>query len=218
MLDYEYVLFDVDGTLTDPAVGVTDSVMYALKKFGIEVADRRELYKFIGPPLWESFERFYGFSKEQSNQAVKYYREYYSRQGIYECSLYPGIEDLLKLLKANRKTLLVATSKPEGMAKLILEHFDIAQYFTFIAGATLEETRVKKGDIIFYALETTNILEKSKVIMIGDREHDIIGAKNNGVHSMGVLYGYGDRKELENAGADYIAGLVVDIGRTLLAK
>lgn len=218
MINYEYILLDLDGTVTDPANGITNSVMYALKKYGIEVSDRSELYKFIGPPLWESFEKYYGFSKEEAKKAVECYREYYKDKGIYENLVNEGFEGLLKLLKANGKTLIVATSKPEVFAKQILEHFDIAKYFTFIAGGNLDGTRVKKEEVIFYALESCNILEKSKVIMIGDREHDIISAKKNSIHSMGVLFGYGDREELENAGADYIVETVSDIGRILIAK
>lgn len=217
-INYEYILFDLDGTLTDPAIGITNSVMYALEKYDIKVSDRSKLYKFIGPPLWESFEKYYGFSKEEAKQAVEYYREYYRDKGIYENLVYEDFEDLLKLLKASSKTLIVATSKPEVFAKQILEHFNIAKYFTFIAGGNLDGTRVKKDEVISYALESCNILDKSKVIMIGDREHDIIGAKKNSIHSIGVLFGYGDREELENAGADYIAKAVSDIGRILITK
>lgn len=218
MTNYEYVLFDLDGTITDPGIGITNSVMHALDKYGIKVSDRSELYKFIGPPLWESFGKYYGFSKEEANKAVEYYREYYRDKGIFENLVYEGFEDLLKLLKANGKTLIVATSKPEVFAKKILEHFNLAKYFTFIAGGNLEGTRVNKNDIISYALECCKIQDKSNVIMIGDREHDVIGAKKNNIHSIGVLFGYGDRKELENAGADYIAETVSDIGNILLEK
>lgn len=218
MTNYKYVLFDLDGTITDPGIGITNSVMHALDKYGIKVSDRRELYKFIGPPLWESFEKYYGFSSEEAIKAVEFYREYYRDKGIFENLVYEGFEDLLKLLKANGKTLIVATSKPEVYAKKILEHFNIAKYFTFIAGGNLEGTRVNKDDIISYALESCKILDKSKVIMIGDREHDVIGAKKNNIHSIGVLFGYGDRKELENAGANYIAEAVSDIGKILLRK
>jgi phosphoglycolate phosphatase len=218
MANYDYILFDLDGTVTDPGIGITNSVMYALKKYGIEVSDRSELYKFIGPPLWESFVKYYGFSMEETTKAVEYYREYYKDKGIYENTVYDGFEDLLKLLKANGKTLIIATSKPEVFAKQILEHFDIAKYFTVIAGGTLDGARVNKDEVISYALENCNLKEKSKVIMIGDREHDIRGAKKNGLHSMGVLFGYGDREELEKAGADYIVETVADIGRTLLAE
>jgi len=214
---FEYILFDLDGTLTDPAIGITNSVMYALKKYGIEVNDRSELYKFIGPPLWDSFENYFGFSKEEAKMAVEYYREYYRDMGIFENLVYDGFEDLLKTLKDNGKILIVATSKPEVFAKQILEHFDIAKYFTFIAGSNLDGTRVKKYEVIKYALESCNIIDFSKVIMIGDREHDIIGAKKAGINSIGVLFGYGNRNELEKAGADIIVDTVADIGKVLFA-
>jgi len=213
---YEYILFDLDGTLTDSAIGITNSVMYALNKYGIEVSDRSELYRFVGPPLSDSFENFYGFSREDAKEAVEYYREYYREKGIFENLVYDGCENLLKTLKDNDMTLAVATSKPEVFARQILEHFDMAKYFTYIAGSNLDGTRVKKGEVIRYALESCNIRDLSKTIMIGDREHDIIGAKEAGIDSIGVLFGYGDKDELVTAGADFIADRVSDIGQVLL--
>jgi phosphoglycolate phosphatase len=214
---YEYLLFDLDGTLTDPGIGITNSVMHALKKFGIEVSDRSELYKFIGPPLYDSFENFYGFTKEEAKTAIDFYREYYEDKGIFQNLVYDGIENLLKELKDSSKTLIVATSKPEVFAKKILEHFKIEKYFTYIAGSNLDETRSRKDEVIRYALESCKIKDLSKVIMIGDREYDIKGAKAVGIDSMGVLFGYGNRDELEKAGADYISKTVVGIGKILLA-
>lgn len=214
---YEYILFDLDGTLTDPGPGITNSVMYALAKYDIKVADRRELYKFIGPPLRESFEKYFGLSEEGSKKAVEYYREYYRDKGIFENSVYEGIGDLLKGLKGKGAALLLATSKPEVFAKRILEHFGLAGYFTCIAGSNLDGTRVEKDEVIKYALESCNIAVLSSAIMVGDREHDIIGAKKAGISSLGVLFGYGSRRELEEAGADYIALSVSDIGKILSA-
>ncbi len=214
-MKYEYILFDLDGTLTDPAIGITNSVKYALEKYGIEVSDNRELYKFIGPPLWESFENYYRFSTEEAKNAVEYYREYYRDKGIFENLVYDGLEDLLKTLKDKNKILIVATSKPEVFAKQILVHFNIAKYFTYVAGSNLDGTRVKKYEVINYALKSCNIIDLSKAIMIGDREHDIIGAKEVGINSIGVLFGYGDRNELEKAGADFIVDTVADIGKVL---
>ena len=147
---------------------------------------------------------------------MEYYREYFRDKGIFENSVYDEIEDLLKMLRDNNKILIVATSKPEVFAKKILEHFGIAKYFTSIAGSNLEGTRVKKGEVIKYALESCEIIDQSKAIMIGDREYDIIGAKEAGIDSIGVLFGYGDRIELENAGADFIAETVADIEKILL--
>jgi phosphoglycolate phosphatase len=215
-MKYKYVLFDLDGTLTDPVEGITNSIIYALKKYNIEISGREELYKFIGPPLLESFEKYYGFSKEEAKKALEYYREYYKDKGIFENLVYDGCEDLLKELKDKGLLLIVATSKPEVFAKKILEYFDIAKYFTFIAGSNLDGSRVKKGEVIEYALKCCNIVDLSKALMIGDREHDIIGAKSIGIASIGVLFGYGDRNELENAGADFIAETVADIKKFLL--
>ena len=165
IINYKYILFDLDGTLTDPAIGITNSVMYALKKYGIEISDRSELFKFIGPPLWDSFEKYYGFSKEEAKKAVGYYREYYNTKGIFENYVYNGFNELLNLLKVNGKILIVATSKPEVFAKQILEHFDIAKYFTYIAGGNLDGSRVNKDEVISYALKSCNITDKSKVII-----------------------------------------------------
>lgn len=201
---YKYILFDLDGTLTDPGIGITNSVMYALEKFGIEVEDRASLYKFIGPPLLDSFQNFYGFTKEESELALKYYREYFRPKGLYENHVYDGVEDLLRELKAGGKEMIVATSKPEEFAVEILKHFNLYQYFDFVGGASMDEKRVKKSDVIAYALEKGDVTDLDAVVMIGDREHDVYGAKQIGVDSIGVLYGYGDYEELKQAGADYI--------------
>ena len=175
------ILFDLDGTITDPAMGITNSVMYALKKFGIEVPERSELYKFIGPPLAESFEKYYGFSDGQ--KAVEAYREYFAPKGIFENEVYEGIEELLSTLKNRGYNIYLATSKPEIYAKQILEHFKIDKYFSDAVGSELNGDRVEKGEVIAYLLKKHNITEG---IMIGDRCFDIIGAKENGLKSVGV--------------------------------
>lgn len=208
---YEYVLFDLDGTLTDPGLGITNSVAYALKRWNIEVEDRKVLYKFIGPPLQDSFAEYYGFSADDAQHAVDVYREYFREKGLFENEVYPGMEEMLKALREQGKTLVVATSKPEEFAIRILKHFQLDGYFTVIAGATMDSSRNKKGDVIAYALKEAGVTELSKAVMIGDREHDIIGAKQNGLDSIGVLFGYGNREELKDAGATYIAPTVEDI-------
>lgn len=208
---YEYILFDLDGTLTDPGIGITNSVAYALKRWNIEVEDRKSLYRFIGPPLQDSFREYYGFSQEDALRAVDVYREYFREKGLYENEVYPGVEKLLQVLKEQGKTLILATSKPEEFAVRILRHFGLDRYFTVMAGATMDPSRSKKGDVIAYALRESGVTELSKAVMIGDREHDIFGAKQNGLDSIGVLFGYGDREELEKAGATYIAATVEDI-------
>lgn len=208
---YDIILFDLDGTLTDPGIGITNSVAHALAHWNIEVADRAELYKFIGPPLSDSFMRYYGFSEEDAIHAIAVYREYFSVKGLYENEVYPGIPELLSALKAAGKTVVLATSKPEGFAVEILRHFGLYDYFDIIAGASMDESRNKKADVIAYAISQMKNPDRSRMIMIGDREHDILGAKQIGIDSIGVLYGYGDRAEHEKAGATYIAEKVEDI-------
>lgn len=208
---YQNLLFDLDGTLTDPGVGITNSVVYALEKYGIKTDDRTQLYKFIGPPLQDSFEQFYGFSKEDAKTAVQYYREYYKETGIFENKLYDGMEHLLQSLCEAGKKLFVATSKPEAFAVQILEYFSVNQYFTYIAGSNMDGTRSKKEEVISYALKAGKIQDLSSAVMIGDREYDVTGAKKAGIASIGVLFGYGSRKELEAAGADALAESTKDI-------
>lgn len=208
---YKNVLFDLDGTLTDPAEGITNSVAYALKKFDIEINDKTELYKFIGPPLQASFKEFYGFSDEQSSLAIEYYREYFRDKGIFENEVYDEIPELLQILKSNRHILIVATSKPEKFAKQILKHFDLIKYFDFVAGASMDGSLSAKADIIRFAFKQNNITDLATSIMVGDRKHDIIGAKENNIDSIGVLFGYGSKEELEQAGATYIAKNSIDI-------
>ena len=203
---FDYYFFDLDGTLTDPAEGITNSFVHAIKYFGLEVPSYEKLCTFIGPPLVATFQKEFGFDEEKCMEGVKKYREYFAQKGIFENKVYDGIEDLLAQLKKRGKHLVVATSKPEEYSVKILEHFKLAEYFDYICGSNMDETRSKKEEVIEYALGKCGIgaADKAKVLMIGDREHDIIGAKKNGLKSCGVLYGYGSSKELEAAGADYI--------------
>ena len=210
---YKYVLFDLDGTLTNPEIGITNCVMYALGKFGIKVEDRKTLHPFIGPPLMYSFQEFYGLSEADSELAVKYYRERFSVKGLYENEVYEGIVELLETLKANGKTLVLATSKPEEYTIQILKHFHLYDYFDYIAGATMDGSRGEKADVIRYALEISGITNRFDAVMVGDRNYDVLGAKENGIDSVGVLYGFGDYSELVDAGANYIAETVEDIKR-----
>lgn len=214
--DFQYILFDLDGTLTDSGEGIIKAIQYSLKYFGIEVKDLDDLRKFVGPPLRDSYKKFYSFDDEKAEIGIEKFREYYIDKGIYENKVYDGIEDTLKTLKENGKTLIIATSKPEVHAKIVLEHFNLTKYFDFIGGADLEETRVKKGDVIKYALEQAKITDLSKAIMIGDREYDIIGARDNNIKSIGVLYGYGDVVEFTQARASYVVKTPKDLLEILL--
>lgn len=214
--NYDYILFDLDGTLTDPKEGITKSVAYALESFGIHVQDLDCLCKFIGPPLKESFMVYYGLSDIQGDMAVEKYRERFSVTGLFENKVYEGIRELLEKLKENGKTLIVATSKPSIYSREILEHFDLMKYFTFLSGSELDGTRVDKAEVITYALRENGIQDLSKVIMIGDREHDIIGANKNGINSIGVLYGYGCKREFEENHATYTVETVQELQQLLL--
>lgn len=204
---YSYALFDLDGTLTDPSVGITNSIMYALSKMGRRVPPRDELYRFIGPPLVPAFMNFIGMTEEEANRAVVLYREYFSVNGLFENKPYDNIKSLLEKLRKSGVTLAVATSKPEEFAVRILSHFGLSEYFTAICGATMDGSRSKKADVIAYALAHLGISEgeKKSVIMIGDRFHDIEGANENGLSSAGVLWGFGSESELTDAGCSAVA-------------
>lgn len=199
----EHFLFDLDGTLTDPGLGITNSIMYSLKPFGIEVSDRRELYVCIGPPLIDCYMKLWGFSLEDAKKALSVYREYFSVKGLFENEVYDGIEDVLASLKNAGKRIYLATSKPEIYAKQILEHFGLLKYFDFVAGNTLDESRPKKSDVIKYIMQKFPEINACNAIMIGDRKYDIEGARECSLDAVGVLYGYGNREELE--GAKYLA-------------
>lgn len=208
------ILFDLDGTLTDSGPGIMNSARYALEKLGVRPTEE-ELHSFIGPPLHLSFQNTYGFSEEKSFEGVRLYREYYAEKGIFENELYPGVDRLLQKLKDSGKSLILATSKAEFYAKKVMDHFRLTGYFDFMAGSEMDGSRSDKAEVIAYALEGAGVADKASALMIGDRSHDIIGAKKNGLDSVGVLYGYGDRPELEEAGADAIAATVEELGLLL---
>ena len=215
-MKHNVILFDLDGTLTDPGQGITNSVAYALRKLGQTPPPRAELEAYIGPPLAGSFEERAGLDRQTAQLAVSYYREYFSVTGIFENELYLGIPELLAALKAAGATISLATSKPTIYAKQILEHFEIDKHFDAIAGSELDGRRVKKAEVIDYALELLGINDRDGVVMIGDREHDIIGANKCCVASVGVTYGYGSREELEAAGAGHIVDSVEELAKYLL--
>lgn len=211
----KYILFDLDGTLTDSQDGIMNAIEYSLKTYGITVQDRNSLRPFLGPPLSESMQKYYGFDRIKAVEAVERFREYYNTRGLFENRVYPGVETMLKTVRDAGCRLFVATSKPEQVAQEILEHFGLAEYFDYIGGATPDDSRVKKADVVRYVLDMAKIARPLEAVMVGDRKHDILGARQNGLESVGVLYGYGDRQELEEAGADYLAEQVADIAKFL---
>jgi len=208
------ILFDLDGTLTDPKEGITKSVAYALDYFGIHVENTDSLINFIGPPLWESFKIFYGFDDEKANEAVAKYRERFCDIGLYENNVYEGIADMLDNLKKDGFRLAVATSKPWIYAEKIVKHFKLGSYFEMIAGSEMDGTRVKKNEVIAYALESLG-MNVEETIMVGDRKHDIEGAKLNNMRNVGVLFGYGSREEFEATEANYVVESVDELYKYL---
>ncbi|MDE7266388.1 MAG: HAD family hydrolase [Lachnospiraceae bacterium] len=219
---FDYILFDLDGTLTDPKIGITSSVQYALRAFGIDEPNLDKLEPFIGPPLTDSFMEFYDFTKEQAQQAVVKYRERFDKQGIYENTMYEGIDKMLSALKERGKILSIASSKPTPLVTRVLEHFQIKQYFDYIVGSEFDGTRSKKEEVVAYALEqmAPNLLDarerKARVAMVGDRKFDVEGAKAFGLTSVGVSFGYASEGELEAAGADYIVDTVSELEELLM--
>ncbi|WP_281164432.1 HAD hydrolase-like protein [Liquorilactobacillus sicerae] len=216
-MTYQSVFFDLDGTLTDPQAGITKSIAYALQAFGIEVRDLNSLTKFIGPALKDSLMKFYNFSEADAIKGIKKYREYYSRQGMYDIQLIPGITDLLKKLKHQHQQLFIATAKPTFFAIKILDHFDLSQYFDGIFGSNLDGTRAQKSEVITYGLQQTKLIPSQQIAMVGDRSYDIQGAKENHLTAIGVLYGYGSQQELTAAGVDHLVSNVHQLSQVLTA-
>lgn len=214
MSKYDYILFDLDGTLTDSGPGIMNGFEYALGKMGIEVPDRSSLRKFVGPPLGDSFEKTLGFSPEDAANGIAFYREYYADKGVYENDVYPGVFELLDKLKASGKKMIVATTKAELMADVVMDHFGLRKYFDLMV-ASNNTDRKNKIDVLKYAIENGGV-DTAKAVMIGDRFYDVTGASHFGIDSVGVLYGYGSRQELEDAGATYIAETVENLSEILL--
>lgn len=217
-MKYNTILFDLDGTLTDPKEGIVNSVIYALNKYNIQVENPEELVSFIGPPLVASFRTYYAMDEAQAHQAVEFYREYFREKGIFENILYPGIPELLANLKAAGKQIVLATSKPTVFAEEILKHFDIWRFFDLVAGSNLDNTRMNKGDVIGYIMEALPVIDRETIVMVGDREHDVIGAKEHQLASIGVTFGYGSVEELQKAGATFVVESVSALQTLLLNR
>lgn len=213
-----YILFDLDGTLTNPKEGITKCVQYALASFGIHEPDLDKLIPFIGPPLLQSFQEFYGFTPEDAVAAVEKYRERFSTIGLYENFPYPGIAPMLQQLQAQGKTLAVASSKPTVFVKQILEKFELSQYFASIEGSNLDGTRTNKKEVISAVLQNFNNPPMEQLLMVGDRKYDVIGAKELGLPCVGVRFGFAAPGELESSGVIYIAQTVADLHQYLLQQ
>lgn len=197
---YKAILFDLDGTLTESGEGITKCVQYALEKFGIEEPDLKKLEVFVGPPLKEQFMKYAGLGDEDAEKAVEYYRERYGTKGIFENRPYPGVEEMLAELVRKGYRLSVASSKPEYYVKMILEHFHLSEYFTEIVGSELNGDRTDKTEVVEEALKRLGMSEhRDQVIMVGDKEHDVIGARKAGLDCVAVSYGYGTEQELAEA-------------------
>lgn len=218
MREKDYILFDLDGTLTDPKEGITKSFQYALAHFGIVEPDLDNLEVVIGPPLGDSFINFYGFTKENAQEAVMKYRERFSTLGMYENKIYEGIPSMLQKLKDAGKKLAIASSKPTVFVEKILEHFEIKEYFHHIIGSNLDGTRSDKAEVVDAAIAGFGEVNRKDIIMVGDRKFDVIGAHERGVEVIGVTYGYGGVEELVESGADYVVKTVKELGDVLLNK
>ena len=201
---YTHMIFDLDGTLTDPKVGIIEAIKFALEKMGEPIPEMALLEDFIGPPLFDSFIEKCGLSPSQAMKAVDYFRQYYSKRGLYENHPYPGIEETLRALQDRKVQLYVATSKPEVYARKILTYFKLSHYFSCIAGATLDGTLTKKEEVLDYLRAKCAFTEKDRVLMVGDRKFDIEGARHAGFDSAAVLYGYGSREELEACEPEFL--------------
>lgn len=199
-MGYDIILFDLDGTLTDSGPGIMNAAAYAMERYGLR-ADKALLRRFVGPPLLESFMDFCGFSPEKAAEAIGVFREYYMARGVYENSVYPGVVEMLETLRSSGRRLAVATTKLESTAVFVLEHFKLAGYFELVAGSLGDNARTYKSEVVAFALDELGVSDTRGVLMVGDREHDVIGARENGLDCLGVLYGYGSREELVSAGA-----------------
>ena len=216
MKHYTHLFLDLDGTLSDSAPGIVRSAQYALAAFGIHVDNLDDLLCFVGPPLEESFQEFYHLTPSQADEAVKVYRRRYEKIGVYENALYPGIPQFLDKARQAGKVLMVATSKPQRMADLVLSHFGIADRFAFVGGRE-DSSRRTKEEVIRYVMKENGLTRTEDIVMIGDRKHDVLGAKAVGLDSVGVLYGYGSRDEFQAAGATYIVDTLKELEELLLA-
>ncbi len=216
MKNYSVIAFDLDGTLSNPERGLVETFSYALGKMGIDFGEKQELKRFIGPPLYDEWQRVYGLTPQESSRALEFFHEYYSVYGWWDNELYDGVEKMLDDLKRANKTIVLATSKPEIFAKKILKLFGIDGYFDFIGGASTDKIRDKKWEVLEYSLESIGSPSCDECILVGDRVYDAEGAARCGIASLGVLYGHGSKSEIESSGFTEIAENVADIAKLLI--
>ena len=214
---WDYLFFDLDGTLTDPAEGICGCIRYALKKDGRPVGPPESYHRWIGPPLEYSFREFAGANDEDTPRLVSYYRERFSTVGLFENSVYPGVPEMLAALKAAGAHMAIATGKPTVYSERILEHFGLLPYFDCVCGITLGVKPETKAEVIQRGMEHMGVKDLSRCVMIGDRKHDVQGANERGIECIGVLCGYGSREELSSAGASYIADDIAALQQLLLS-
>jgi phosphoglycolate phosphatase len=212
---YQAILFDLDGTLTDPFTGIAHSIRYALAKLGREANDDETIRTCIGPPLLASFQKHFDLGERDARQAVTHYREYFADRGIYENEVFPGIPRLLEELAARQLRLVCATSKPTVYAQRILKHFQLCRYMEFVMGSNMDLTRTDKSEIIRCALDRMDMGHSEDALMVGDRAGDIAGAHNNSIDAVAVTYGYGSERELQQARPEYLVRSVAEL-RSLL--
>ena len=213
---YKYLFFDLDGTLNKSGEGIMRCAQHTLRHFGIEIEDLNTLLPFVGPPLEDSFRDLYHLDNTQVEEALDIYAQRYAQLGAYEAELYPGILNLLDELRKSGKTIIIATSKKITMTLKVTKHFGLDQYVDFIGARDDEGKRHTKADVIRYIIDQMQIKDLKDCVMIGDRKYDMIGAEETGMDAIGVLYGYGDREELEAHHATYIAEDIAELKKLLI--
>lgn len=212
----DIIFLDLDGTLVDSAPGIKESVKYALMHFGIDEKDEEKLNLFIGPPLFDAFSEHYRMNKEDADTAVEKYRENYKQnKAMLKYKVYDGVELMLKALKENGFTICLATAKPKDFAQIILDDAGLSHYFNIISGASFDASKRSKSAVIKDLIKTNNF-EKERILMVGDRENDVTGAKNNEISVLGVTYGYGDKKELNDAGCTDVVNTPDEVSEFIL--
>lgn len=216
MKEYSHIVFDLDGTLADPKIGIVNSIKFALKKLNSAELDESILHKFIGPPLQDSFMKHCGFDEQKTNEAIAYFREYFSEKGIFENHLYPYVPQLLLELSLKEKNCYIATTKPTIFAKQIVDHFKIGVYFTDIEGSRMDTPEEEKTPILKRLLERNAEINSENGVMIGDRKYDMLAGQAHKIDTVAALYGYGQKQELEAAGAFYFAKDIDEVSTIIL--